>query len=261
MSANLPLKSRPRRSIPGRLLPMRPMSRLVALLLCFVLLSASAAAQRPTRRILSRPWTSPPAAQPSDVRAAEAPVASAPTDDTPRTGPARRTAPAALPGPPAEAVVGVEAFAPAVPALSVFGRTGLRVTLPDGWSEPAAVDESRLPAYALYSFRATSGPLAGATLRVEQVVGLNPAEEQQWRTGRTERGYGGTRPTGPASVGGALVAFETVGAGTGGTTAFFQRGRTFWAVQAHAPSAVWAAHREDVLALFSGVALPAPQAP
>ncbi len=238
---------------------MRPMTRLVALLLGLVLLSTSAEAQRPTRRILSRPWPTPPAAQPSDVRAAEAPVASAPTEDTPRTAPTRRTVPAALPDPPVE--VAVPAPVAAAPALSVFGRTGLRVTLPDGWSEPAVVDESRLPAYALYAFRATSGPLAGATLRVEQVVGLNPAEEQQWRTGRTERGYDGTRPTGPASVGGALVAFETAGAGTGGTTAFFQRGRTFWAVQAQAPAAVWAARRADVLALFSGVALPAPSAP
>lgn len=251
-----PLKSSPRRAIPGRLLPMRPMPRLAALLLGFVLLCTSAEAQRPTRRILSRPWPTAPAAQPSDVRAAEAPVVAEPTEDTPRTGPARRTAPVAAPEPPVEVAVPA-----AAPALSVFGRTGLRVTLPDGWSEPAAVDESRLPAYALYAFRATSGPLAGATLRVEQVVGLNPAEEQQWRTGRTARGYDGVRPVGPATVGGALVAFETAGTGAAGATAFFQRGRTFWAIQVQAPGAVWSARRADVMALFSGVELPAPATP
>ncbi len=222
---------------------MRLMARLAAALLVLALLPASAEAQRPTRRILSRPWPTPAAAQPSDVRAAEAPVVSEPSEDMP----------------PAEATAVVQP-APGASALSVFGRTGLRVTLPPGWDEPAVVDESRLPASALYAFRATSGPLAGATLRVEQVVGLNPAEEQQWRSGRTARGYNGTRPVGPAPVGGALAAFETVGAGTGGATAFFQRGRTFWAVQAQAPAAVWAARRADVMALMAGVALPAPSA-
>ena len=238
---------------------MRPMTRLAAVLLVFALLPASAEAQRPTRRILSRPWPAPAAAQTSDARAAEAPVVAEPSEDTPapRTAPTPRTAPAIQAALPSGMTVQAE---PAAPALSVFGRTGLRVTLPPGWDAPPAVDETRLPAYALYAFRAASGPLAGTTLRVEQVVGLNPAEEQQWRTGRTARGYDGTRPVGPATVGGALAAFETAGNGTAGVTAFFQRGRTFWSVQAQAPAAVWAARRADVAALMQSVALPAPAA-
>ena len=224
------------------------MRTLAAALLALTALSASAEAQRlPTRRIVSRGWptaaAAAPAAQPSDARAEAAPVVTQTSDDTPAPAPE----PAAVPAPAA-----------AASTLHVFGRTGLRVTLPAGWDGPTAADESRLPASALYTFTSSApGPLAGATLRIDQVVGLNPAEEQQWRSGQTRVGYHGSRPVGPASVPvEALVAFETAGAGTGGAVAFLQRGRTFWAVSVEAPVALWRSRRADVLALMAGVSVP-----
>jgi hypothetical protein len=224
--------------------------RLAALLAVVVLSStpADAQARRPTRRIVSRGWPTAAAARPSDVVADSSAVVSAPSD-------APAPSPPVADAPPVEAPI-------ARPALHAFGRTGLRVTLPAGWDGPTAQDEGRLPAYALYTFTsAAPGPLAGATLRVEQVTGLNPLDEQRWRVGQTATGYHGTRPVGPAAVPlGALVAFETAGTGTGGGTggavAFFQRGRTFWAVSVQAPAALWRARRDDVLALMAGVAVP-----
>lgn len=141
--------------------------------------------------------------------------------------------------------------------LSVSGRTGLRVALPAGWRR-SAVDESRLPAYALYAY---TGPLRGVMLRVEQVVGLNPLEEQRWRVGQTATGYNGARPVAAITVPlAALAAFETAGgtAGneTGGATAFLQRGRTFWAVSVEAPAPVWRTRRADLVALMAGVSVP-----
>lgn len=242
--------------------------RLAAVLVLAAALAAPALAQRPTRRIVSRPWPSataaatpaptaaaptaagldpetPEASVPSDVRAAAAPVVSAPSDMPVVT--------ATFVSPPTAAPT-----APTRGALSVFGRTGLRVSLPADWDAAETADEARLPAYALYTFaNRAAGPLAGVVVRVEQVVGLNPAEQQQWRSGQTRYGYHGTRPTGPLAVAGALAAFETAGAGTRGASAFFQRGTAFWTVQVEAPLAVWAARRGGVLALVSGVTLPA----
>ena len=222
-------------------MPLRP-----AVLLAVVLLSSSVDAQsrRPTRRIVSRGWPTAAAARPSDVVADSSAVVSAPSD-------------APAPSAPVAAAPAVDTPA-ARPVLHAFGRTGLRVTLPAGWDGPTAQDEGRLPAYARYTFTsAAPGPLAGATLRVEQVTGLNPLDEQRWRVGQTATGYHGTRPVGPAAVPlGALVAFETAGTGTGGAVAFLQRGRTVWAVSVQAPAALWRARRDDVLALMAGVAVP-----
>ena len=229
---------------------LRP-SVLVALVLLAAVPAEAQATRRPTRRIVSRPWSAPaaaapataPAAQTSDARAAAAPVEAHPSDATP-----------AAPEAPAASIT---ATADALPAVEVFGRTGLRVSLPAGWS--SAADESRLPAYALYTFtRSGSGALAGVTLRVEQLTGLNPAEEQGWRTGQARAGYHGARPVGRAQVPvEALAAVETAGPGTAGATAFVQRGRTFWAVSVQAPAATWRANRAAVVGLMAGVALPA----
>ncbi|HEX8299113.1 MAG TPA: hypothetical protein VF594_08125 [Rubricoccaceae bacterium] len=210
--------------------------------------------RRPTRRIVSRPWgapAAPPAAQPSDARAAAAPVEAQTSEATPAPAPAPVAAPAASP-----------AVASETATVQVVGQAGLRVTLPPGWSGAGAVDESRLPAYALYTFANTArGALAGVTLRVERVVGLNPAEEQGWRSGQARVGYHGARPVGPIGAPvEALVAVETAGAGTGGATAFVQRGRTFWAVSVQAPAAMWAARREAIVALMASVSLPADDA-
>ncbi len=204
----------------------------------------------PTRRIVSRGWQTPPAqtpaqtpaqappAQTSDARAAAAPVPSEPTEAT------REAAPAA----PA---------APARPTSALYGRTGLRVALPPGWT-PAA-DETRLPAYASYTFTAPAGPLAGVTVRAELLTGLNPAEEEGWHSGQARVGYHGVRPVGPAAVPlEALVAVETAGTGLGGATAFAQRGRMFWAVSVVAPAATWARRRADVAALMAGVSFDVP---
>lgn len=235
--------------------------RLAAALFALALLSSSAEAQRrPTRRIPGRGWPTAAPARPSDAIADSAAVVSE-TSDAPE--PAAVVAVAAPVVPAAAPIAPAAAPAPR-PALHAFGRTGLRVTLPAGWNGPTAQDEGRLPAYALYTFTsAAPGPLAGVTLRVEQLVGLNPLDEQRWRAGQTGYGYHGSRPTGPAAVPvQALVAFETAGPGTGGAVAFLQRGRTFWAVQVEAPTALWRSRKAEVVALMAGVAFPAaPQAP
>ena len=199
---------------------------LFALLIGILADPAGAQVRRlPTRRIVSPGWPAAqaPAAQPSDARAEAAPVPSEPTEATPAAEPA---APAPR--------------APARPTSAFYGRTGLRAGLPPGWT--AAGDESRLPAYAVYTFSAPAGtPLAGVTLRAELLTGLNPAEEQGWHTGQARVGYHGARPVGPAQVPvEALVAVETAGPGLAGATAFVQRGRMFWAVSVVAPAATWA---------------------
>ena len=211
-------------------------TRLVAGFTLLVLAAAPAEAQR---RILSRPWPAPPPAQTSDAVAETAPVLPAPSEQAPAE-------PAAAPMPEA----------PRGGALQVFGRTDLRVSLPAGWPEGVA-DEGRLPAYARYTFEAPPGPLAGTTLRVERVAGLNPAEEQQWRGGRTPYGYHGARPIAVLPAADGALTFETAGSGTHGATTFLQRGRAFWAVSVVAPQAAWQAHRDDVLALVQAVTIPA----
>lgn len=207
--------------------------------LTLVLLASPAEAQR---RILSRPWPTAPAPRTSDAVADAAPIRPAPSE---RLG----VAPVAE-APAPEAI-------PPTQTLQLFGRTDLRVSLPQGWPEGVA-DESRLPAYAQYTFTAGAGAFSGAVLRVERVVGLNPAEEQQWRGGQTPYGYHGARPVGAlAHAGDVLVAFETAGPGVKGASAFAQRGRTFWAVSVVAPEAIWAARRDEVVALLSLVTIPA----
>lgn len=131
--------------------------------------------------------------------------------------------------------------------------TGLHVVLPVGWDGPAAVDESRLPGYALYTFTTADGDLA---LRVERVVGLSPLDRQRWRLGQTPYGYHGLRPTGPATTAIAGTAFDLAGAGVGGLVVFAQSGETFWTVHVQAPASVWAAHRAQALAVLGGIRLP-----
>lgn len=147
---------------------------------------------------------------------------------------------------------------PPTPSLHVFGRTGLRVTLPAGWDGPARADEGRLPRLAVYTFENTApGPFAGMVLRVEQVVGLHAMDQERWRRGQMPNGYHGARPVGPIDSGlPALIALETARPGRGGAVAFLQRGQTYWALSVEAPSATWAARRAEVLALFAGVQLP-----
>ena len=147
---------------------------------------------------------------------------------------------------------------PPSPTLHVFGRTGLRVTLPAGWDGPATADEGRLPRLAVYTFQnAASGPLAGVVLRAEQVIGLNALEQERWKRGQMPYGYHGARPTGPIATGlPALIAMETSRPGAGGAVAFLQRGQTYWALSVEAPVAVWAGRRAEVLALFAGIDLP-----
>ena len=225
---------------------MPPLARLAVLSLLF--LSTAAEAQRPTRRILSRPWGTPPEAQTTTARATAAPVD---TETSESLGDDAQ-APAAEPVAPG-------ATAPPQPQglLRVYGRTGLRVSLPAGWRQ-AAADETRLPGYALYAF---DGPVRGTVLRVEQVVGLNPLEEQQWRAGQSHYGYHGMRPVGPAEVPlRALAAFETAGTDTGGATAFVQSGRTFWTVSVEAPTPIWSTRKADVIRAMAAISIPAPAA-
>lgn len=158
------------------------------------------------------------------------------------------------------ALVPVAAQAQATPpapeaAVFVYGETGLRVTLPAGWE--GAADEGRLPAHAVYTFaNAAPGPLQGATLRVERVVGLNPVEQQLWGQGRSLRGYGDARPVGPASAPLPGLALEVASEGRGGVIVFFRRGMAFWVAKAEAPAATWAARPDAVAALLAAVEVP-----
>lgn len=161
--------------------------------------------------------------------------------------------------PVVEVVVPVaEAVAPPEPVRYASAATGLAVTLPVGWAGETAVTEADLPAYARYSFTnaASGSPLAGVTLHVERVVGLNALDQQRWTRGLTPYGYHGLQPVGPASVPLPGLGIEVAGPGTAGAVTFVQRGLTFWAVHVQAPEAVWAARRADVVGLLGAVQLP-----
>ena len=146
---------------------------------------------------------------------------------------------------------------PAAETTFVFGETGLAVELPAGWDGPSRSDESGLPAHAVYTFANTaSGPLAGATLRVERVVGLNPVEQQLWSQGRSSRGYGDARPVGPASTPLPGLGIEVASGDRGGAIVFFQRGGAFWVAKVEAPASTWAARRAEVAALLASVRVP-----
>ncbi len=158
-----------------------------------------------------------------------------------------------LPEPPAP-----EKPPPAIPTLHAFGATGLRVTLPAGWDGPTAAAEGQAESYALYTFSNTAAdhPLAGTTLRVERVQGLNALLRERWTRGQTGHGYHETRPVGPAVAPLPGLALEVAGDGTGGVVVFSQRGQAQWAVQIEAPASVWAERRGQVLAVLAGVEIP-----
>lgn len=144
----------------------------------------------------------------------------------------------------------------ASPAAYAFASTGLRVALPPVWNGETAVDEARLPNYALYTFTSDAPGLDGATLRVERVVGLDALARERWRTGAVRYGYHGTRPVGPAALPVAGLGVEVAGGGRGGAVAFVQRGSTYWALHVSAPAEVWAVRRADLLAALAAVELP-----
>ena len=141
------------------------------------------------------------------------------------------------------------------PFVFVYG-SGLRVTLPPGWSGPAT--ETGGVGDAVYAFEnATAGhPLAGATIRVEYAAGLNELLRERWLRGQTTRGYHGTAPVGPLAAPVTGFGVEVAGPGRAGA-AVFSRGRGgLWAVQVAAPTATWEGRRAEVLALLSGVDVP-----
>ena len=167
----------------------------------------------------------------------------------------------APPGPPLPApeprVASASTPPPPQPTIHAFGKTGLRVTLPAGWNGPVAAVEDHAESYALYTFsNAADHPLAGTTLRIERVQGLNQLLRERWANGQTSYGYHGTRPVGPAAQPLPGVGLEVEGRGTGGAVVFLQRGLANWAVQIEAPASVWAERRGEVLAVLAGVELP-----
>lgn len=166
--------------------------------------------------------------------------------------------PAVEEAPVIEAVTVSEATTLIEPVRYISAATGLSVVLPLGWEGEAAVTESDLPAYARYAFTnvASGSPLAGVTLYVEQVVGLNALDQQRWTRGLTPYGYHGLQPVGPASVPLPGLGIEVAGPGAAGAVAFVQRGQTFWAVHVQAPEAVWAARRPEMVALLGAVQFP-----
>lgn len=137
--------------------------------------------------------------------------------------------------------------------------TGFQIVLPEGWDGTSAVDEEGLPGRATYRFQATAAGMAGTTVVVERVTGLNPLVEERFRRGQVAFGYHGLRPTGalPADAmvfgpgaGVAIAAGERTG-----RAYFVQRGRVFWAVHIAAPVGVLAEQPGWFDAIARGVRL------
>ena len=124
--------------------------------------------------------------------------------------------------------------------------SGLVVTLPEGWSGPAEVDEDGLPGLASYRFENANdaSALHGAVLHVERLTGLNPVMRERWQQGRVPYGYHGARPvaTLPAPPLPGAVGFRTAREGRTGHVYFLARGPVHWAIQVEAPAAVFDAH-------------------
>ena len=164
---------------------------------------------------------------------------------------------AELPDAPTPAEAEIERGAPPQLIRYSDAATGLVIDLPPGWSETLSVSETELPAYARYSFAAASGsPLAGTTLHVERLAGLNALDRERWTRGLTPYGYHGLRPVGPLDLPVPGLGIELKERGSGGAVAFVQRGQTFWAVHVQAPEAVWSAYRAEAIALLGAVRLP-----
>lgn len=144
----------------------------------------------------------------------------------------------------------------AAPAVYAFPATDLRVTLPAGWAGAHAAADAEQYAFYTFTNENAAHPLAGTVLRIERVQGLNQLLRERWQRGQTSYGYHGARPTGPLAAPLPGTALELRGAGTAGAVVFFQRGVASWAVQIEAPAAVWAASRDEVLAVLTGVAVP-----
>ncbi|HLT48212.1 MAG TPA: hypothetical protein VK002_13340 [Rubricoccaceae bacterium] len=149
----------------------------------------------------------------------------------------------------------------AVPALAqpqVY-RSGLVVTLPEGWAGPAEVDESGLPGLASYRFenRSDSSALRGAVLHVERLTGLNPVMRERWQQGRVPYGYHGARPVAPLSASPlpGAVGFRTEREGMVGHVYFLVRGPVYWAIQVEAPEAVFTPHEAVLLDLVRTLGL------
>lgn len=136
-------------------------------------------------------------------------------------------------------------------------RSGLRITLPPGWDGPESAVEPADGA-VLYTFQNTTPghPLAGVTVRLERVQGLNALLRERWMRGQTSHGYHGTQPVGPAAAPMPGFAVEVTGPGQSGAVVFSQRDSGMWAVQVVAPAALWASRRDAVLALLTGITLP-----
>ncbi|MEM6288726.1 MAG: hypothetical protein AAF845_16430 [Bacteroidota bacterium] len=160
--------------------------------------------------------------------------------------------------PPKVVEVTEKEAAPPPPTRYASEATGFAITLPAGWTGPSSVTETDLPAYAHYTFSgaASGSALAGVTLHVERIVGLNALDQQRWTRGLTPYGYHGLEPVGPASVPVAGLGIELSGGGQAGAVAFVQRGQTFWAVHVQAPEAAWASRRTEILSVLSAVDLP-----
>jgi hypothetical protein len=143
------------------------------------------------------------------------------------------------------------------PVVRVYGRSGLEVTLPDGWRGIEEIDESRAPFYSVYTFtsRMPGQLLDGTRLRVERLTGLHPMDQERWRTGQIGYGYFDTRPTARADTDleGSL-AFEVTGPKSQGIVAFVRRGQTYWSILVTGPSALWTLDRREIEDLLYGVA-------
>ncbi len=139
-----------------------------------------------------------------------------------------------------------------------FARGGFALELPDGWSGPQEVDESRFPSAATYRLRnAAAGPLAGAEVLVVRRTGLNPMLRERWVRGRVPLDLGALRPV--EALGGARLAFASgagfrmAGGGREALVYFTAQGGAYYAVAVAASAAAFADEPDALLAIARSV--------
>lgn len=137
-------------------------------------------------------------------------------------------------------------------------RTGLTVHLPPDWHGAIRVDEAGLPARAAYAFAAAdTAALAGATLHVERVAGLNPLQQQRWMRWQgaalmqDAQAVAAARPS--EVVFAQATAFEVRRGAQRGLAYFFAHGGAHYAVLVQMPASRFEAARTALAQVTRGV--------
>ena len=142
----------------------------------------------------------------------------------------------------------------------VFERGGFAVDLPEGWTARVDADEERLPGAASYTITNSSreGALAGAVLRIERRVGLNPLVRQRWMLGRVPVGYHGAQPVEalretPFGDAVGFVCARGARREPTGFVFFLRHGEAYYAVQVETAPDDFAGAREALYGLATSV--------